>query len=152
MPFKLCIIGAGSVGFTRKLCSDILSVPEFEGIEIALTDISQQNLDMIARILRKMIEVSGLKTKVTATTDRRRALEGATYVMNTVRIGGVEAFATDISIPLKYGVDQCVGDTICAGASFTASVASPPCSTSARTSARSAPPTTSSSTTPTRWQ
>jgi alpha-galactosidase len=115
MPFKLCIIGAGSVGFTRKLCSDILSVPEFEEIEIALTDISQANLDMIAQILRKMIEVSGLKTKVTATTDRRKALEGAKYVMNTVRIGGVEAFATDISIPLKYGVDQCVGDTICAG-------------------------------------
>ncbi|MDZ4087757.1 MAG: alpha-glucosidase/alpha-galactosidase [Tabrizicola sp.] len=115
MPFKLCIIGAGSVGFTRKLCSDILKVPEFEGIEIALTDISQQNLDMIAQILRKMIEVSGLKTKVTATTDRRRALDGAKYIMNTVRIGGVEAFATDISIPLKYGVDQCVGDTICAG-------------------------------------
>ena len=115
MPFKLCIIGAGSVGFTRKLCSDILSVPEFEGIEIALTDISQTNLDMIAQILRKMVQVSGLKTKITATTDRRRALEGAKYVMNTVRIGGVEAFATDISIPLKYGVDQCVGDTICAG-------------------------------------
>jgi alpha-galactosidase len=115
MPFKLTIIGAGSVGFTRKLCSDILKVPEFEGIEIALTDISQTNLDMIAQILRKMIEVSGLKTKVTATTDRRKALEGAKYVMNTVRIGGVEAFATDISIPLKYGVDQCVGDTICAG-------------------------------------
>ena len=56
MPFKLCIIGAGSVGFTRKLCSDILSVPEFEGIEIALTDISQANLDMIAQILRKMVE------------------------------------------------------------------------------------------------
>lgn len=113
--FKLCIIGAGSVGFTRKLCSDILKVPEFEGIEIALTDISQANLDMIAQILRRMIEVNGLKTKLTATTDRRRALEGAKYVMNTVRIGGVEAFATDISIPLKYGVDQCVGDTICAG-------------------------------------
>jgi alpha-galactosidase len=115
MPFKLCIIGAGSVGFTRKLCADLLKVPEFEGIEIALTDISQANLDMIAQILRKMIEVSGLKTQVTATTDRRKALEGAKYIMNTVRIGGVEAFATDISIPLKYGVDQCVGDTICAG-------------------------------------
>lgn len=113
--FKLCIIGAGSVGFTRKLCSDILKVPEFEGIEIALTDISQANLDMIAQILRKMVQVSGLKTTINATTDRRRALEGAKYVMNTVRIGGVEAFATDISIPLKYGVDQCVGDTICAG-------------------------------------
>jgi alpha-galactosidase len=115
MSFKLCIIGAGSVGFTRKLCADILLVPEFEDIEIALTDISQANLDMIAQIMRRMIEVNGLKTRVTATIDRRRALEGARYVMNTVRIGGVEAFQTDISIPLKYGVDQCVGDTICAG-------------------------------------
>ena len=35
--------------------------------------------------------------------------------MNVVRIGGLEAFADDIRIPLKYGVDQCVGDTICAG-------------------------------------
>lgn len=113
--FKLCIIGAGSVGFTRKLCADLLKVPEFEDIEIALTDISQHNLDMIAQILRRMVQVSGLKTTITATTDRRRALDGAKYVMNTVRIGGVEAFATDISIPLKYGVDQCVGDTICAG-------------------------------------
>ncbi len=151
MPFKLCIIGAGSVGFTRKLCADLLKVPEFEGIEIALTDISQANLDMIAQILRKMIEVSGLKTQVTATTDRRKALEGAKYIMNTVRIGGVEAFATDISIPLKYGVDQCVGDTICA-VSCTGNGASRRCSTSAATSARSAPKTTSSSTTPTRWR
>lgn len=113
--FKLCIIGAGSVGFTRKLCADILLVPEFEDIEIALTDISQRNLDMIAQIMRRMVEVNGLRTRITATTNRRRALEGARYVMNTVRIGGVEAFQTDISIPLKYGVDQCVGDTICAG-------------------------------------
>ena len=32
-----------------------------------------------------------------------------------IRQGGLEAFQTDIDIPLKYGVDQCVGDTICAG-------------------------------------
>ncbi len=113
--FKICIIGAGSVGFTKKLCLDILKVPEFENIEIALTDISAHNLDMIRQIIERIVEVNGLKTRVTATTDRRAALEGARYVMNCVRIGGLEAFATDISIPLKYGVDQCVGDTICAG-------------------------------------
>jgi alpha-galactosidase len=113
--FKICIIGAGSVGFTKKLCSDILKVPEFEDIEIALTDLSAHNLDMIAQIIRRIVEVNGLKTRVSATTDRRAALEGARYVMNCVRIGGLEAFADDIRIPLKYGVDQCVGDTICAG-------------------------------------
>jgi alpha-galactosidase len=113
--FKLTIIGAGSVGFTKKLCQDILKVPEFEDIEIALTDINAHNLDMVAQIIRRIVEVNGLKTCVTATTDRRAALDGARYVMNVVRIGGLEAFADDIRIPLKYGVDQCVGDTICAG-------------------------------------
>ena len=113
--FKICIIGAGSVGFTKKLCSDILKVAEFEDIEIALTDINAHNLDMITQIIRRIVDVNGLKTLVTATTDRRRALEGARYVMCCVRIGGLEAFADDIRIPLKYGVDQCVGDTICAG-------------------------------------
>jgi alpha-galactosidase len=116
MPaFKITIIGAGSVGFTKKLVSDILKVPEFEDIEIALTDINAHNLDMVAQIIRRIVDVNGLKTTVTHTTDRRKALEGARYVMNCVRIGGLEAFADDIRIPLKYAVDQCVGDTICAG-------------------------------------
>lgn len=30
-------------------------------------------------------------------------------------IGGLEAFEQDISIPLNYGIDQCVGDTLSAG-------------------------------------
>ena len=59
--FKIAIIGAGSVGFTKKLCSDILKVPEFADVEIALTDISQHNLDMIAQIIRRVVEVNGLQ-------------------------------------------------------------------------------------------
>ena len=112
---KIAIIGAGSVGFTKKLCIDILCVPELQDIEIALTDINQHNLDMVRQIIDRIVEVNRLPTRITATTDRRKALEGARYVMNCVRIGGLEAFADDIRIPLKYGVDQCVGDTICAG-------------------------------------
>jgi len=115
MPLKITIIGAGSIGFTKKLCQDLLKVPEFATCEFALTDINQHNLDMVTKIIRRIVEVNKLPTKVTATTDRRKALEGANYVMNVVRIGGLEAFADDIRIPLKYGVDQCVGDTICAG-------------------------------------
>jgi alpha-galactosidase len=114
-PFKVAIIGAGSVGFTKTLVSDILKVPEFAGIEIALTDINQHNLDMIAEIIRKIVSVNNLPAKVTATIDRRAAISGARYIMSCVRVGGLEAFATDVNIPLKYGVDQCVGDTICAG-------------------------------------
>jgi alpha-galactosidase len=115
MTFKVAIIGAGSVGFTKTLISDLLKVPEFASVEFALTDINEHNLSMIHEIISAIVMVNNLPAKVTATTDRREALTGARYIMSCVRVGGLEAFATDISIPLKYGVDQCVGDTICAG-------------------------------------
>jgi alpha-galactosidase len=113
--FKIAIIGAGSVGFTRTLVRDILSVPDFAEIEIALTDINAHNLEMIKAILDRMIAASGLPTRISATTERARAIEGARYVICCIRQGGLDAFREDITIPLKYGVDQCVGDTICAG-------------------------------------
>ncbi|MEO7035647.1 MAG: alpha-glucosidase/alpha-galactosidase [Polyangiaceae bacterium] len=115
MSFKIAIIGAGSLGFTKRLIADLLKVPEFADCEFALTDTNEHNLNMIRQIIERLISANALPAKVSAATDRRRALEGARYVMSCVRVGGVEAFATDINIPLKYGVDQCVGDTICAG-------------------------------------
>ena len=93
--FKIAIIGAGSVGFTRKLFTDILCVPEFADIEVALTDISQHNLDMIETILNRMVAANKLPTKVTATTDRRKAIEGARYVISCVRVGGTSVFVAE---------------------------------------------------------
>nr|MBP9914551.1 alpha-glucosidase/alpha-galactosidase [Opitutaceae bacterium] len=115
MPIKIAFIGAGSIGFTRRLVADLLVVPEFANVEFAFTDINARNLNMVAEICRRDIAANGLKTAITATTNRRAALQGANYVFCVVRIGGLEAFQHDIEIPLKYGVDQCVGDTLCAG-------------------------------------
>jgi len=115
MSFKITFIGAGSIGFTRRLLADLLAVPEFANVEFAFTDINARNLKMVTELCRGDIAANGLPTKITATTNRREALRGAKYVFTVVRIGGLEAFAHDIEIPLKYGVDQCVGDTLCAG-------------------------------------
>jgi alpha-galactosidase len=115
MPIKIAVIGAGSIGFTRKLMSDILTVPELAATTFAFTDISQQNLDMVTQLCQRDIQNNGLPATIDATLERRRALADADYVLCTIRQGGLQAFQTDIDIPLKYGVDQCVGDTICAG-------------------------------------
>jgi alpha-galactosidase len=113
---KIAFIGAGSVGFTRKLAADILTVPEFQGIEICLEDISAHNLDLIYHVLANDIKANKLsKVKLTKTTDQKKAVEGARYIICVARVGGLEAFAFDVEIPMKYGVNQCVGDTICAG-------------------------------------
>ncbi|HHY83747.1 MAG TPA: alpha-glucosidase/alpha-galactosidase [Clostridiales bacterium] len=115
MSFKIAFIGAGSIGFTRGLLRDILTVPEFHDIQVAFTDINERNLDMVTRLCQRDIDENGLKIKIESTTDRRQALKGAKYIINVVRIGGLDAFKLDIDIPLKYGIDQCVGDTLCAG-------------------------------------
>lgn len=115
MSFKVAFIGAGSIGFTRNLLQDLLSVPEFHNIQIAFTDINKRNLSMVTQLCQRDIDANGLDIKIQATTDRREALRDAKYVFNLVRVGGLEAFELDINIPLKYGIDQCVGDTLCAG-------------------------------------
>ena len=115
MALKIAIIGAGSIQFTRTLMRDTLGVPEFRDAVFALHDCNASNLDMITQLARRDIKANKLPAKVVPTLNRRKALEGAEFVLNTTRIGGLEAFRTDIDIPLKYGVDQCVGDTLCIG-------------------------------------
>ncbi len=115
MSFKIAFIGAGSIGFTRGLLRDILSVKEFSDIQVAFTDINEHNLSMVTELCQRDIDENSLNIRIQATTDRREAVRGARYVFNVVRIGGIEAYQYDIDIPLKYGIDQCVGDTLCAG-------------------------------------
>ncbi|TWD96438.1 alpha-galactosidase [Neobacillus bataviensis] len=115
MSFKVAFIGAGSIGFTRGLLRDLLAVPEFNQIEVAFTDINPQNLQMVTELCQRDINENGLDIQIQSTLNRREALRDARYIFSVVRIGGLEAFQTDVDIPLKYGIDQCVGDTLCAG-------------------------------------
>jgi alpha-galactosidase len=115
MSIKIAMIGAGSIGFTRKLLHDILAVPELADTHFALMDISEKNLQMVAQLCERDIAANHLPARISATTDQREAIAEADYVLCTIRQGGLDAFQTDIDIPLKYGVDQCVGDTLSAG-------------------------------------
>ena len=115
MSLKIAIVGAGSIGFTRRLLHDFLLVPEFRDVEFRFQDISTSNLEMVVRLCRRDIEANALPAQINATEDREIALRDADYVINTARVGGLDAFKTDVEIPLRYGIDQCVGDTICAG-------------------------------------
>ncbi len=115
MPLKIAMIGAGSIGFTRRLMMDLLTVPEFADTHFALMDISARNLNMVAQLCERDIQANGLPATVSSTLDRRQAIADADYVICMIRQGGLDAFRLDIDIPLRYGVDQCVGDTICAG-------------------------------------
>jgi alpha-galactosidase len=115
MSAKVAFIGAGSIGFTRRLLGDILTVPELRDIQVSFMDINEKNLDMVHQLCQRDITENGLNITIESTIDQRQAVRDANYVINVARVGGLEAFRTDVDIPLKYGIDQCVGDTLCAG-------------------------------------
>ncbi len=117
---KVTIIGAGSVVFARTVIRDILSFEALRDSTVSLMDIDESRLALIASHTRRLTEQKHLPTKVEHTTDRRKALDGADYVVVMIQVGGLEAFKLDVEIPLRYGVDQCVGDTLGPGGVFRA--------------------------------
>ena len=85
MSIKVAMIGAGSVGFTRRLTQDILAVPELRDTTFAYMDLSEHNLEMVAQLSRRDIEKNSLTARIQTTTDRREALEDADYVVSMIR-------------------------------------------------------------------
>ncbi|MCL2248124.1 MAG: alpha-galactosidase [Oscillospiraceae bacterium] len=116
--FKIAIIGAGSIVFCSTFLNDIFNVPELNGCEIALMDPNIDKANKVKNYADKLILENGLKTKVYATSDRKDSLKNAKYVICTFLIGGIGAFGHDYEIPLRYGVDQCIADSIGPGGIF----------------------------------
>jgi alpha-galactosidase len=119
MP-KIAFIGAGSIVFAQNLLVDILSFPEHGGSTIALMDIDERRLANITDLAKKIVAQEGYEAKIQATTDRRVALRGADYVIFMFQVGGLDAYARDVEIPLRYGINQAVGDTLGPGGVFRA--------------------------------
>ncbi len=115
---KIVIIGAGSHVFTRNLVTDFLSYPELRDSTISLMDIDEDRLDLVTSFSRKLVTQQGYATEVESTTDRRTALDGADYVILSIRVGGLAANRLDLEIPAKYGIVQGIGDTIGPGGVF----------------------------------
>ncbi len=115
---KIVMIGAGSHVFARRLMMDILSYPELRDSTITLMDIDEERLGLMAQLANRLVGQQGFDTKIEATADRREALEGADYVVVSIRVGGLDATRLDLEIPAKYGVVQAVGDTIGPGGVF----------------------------------
>ena len=118
MPKKIAMIGAGSIVFCKTLMSDIMATPALADSEFALMDCTEPKLRRMEEFGRRMLSDNGLPGKVWATLDRREAIRDADFVVVMIQVGGVEAFELDYKIPLKYGVDQCIADSLGPGGIF----------------------------------
>ena len=119
MP-KVTFIGAGSAVFARQLITDILAIEGLDEGVFALVDIDATRLDLAKRIAERLVELKGKRWTVQASTDRGDVLPDSDYVINSIEVAGLANVRFDYDIPLRYGVDQCIGDTIGPGGIFKA--------------------------------
>jgi alpha-galactosidase len=117
---KIAFVGAGSAVFARQLITDVLAVDGLDEGVIALVDIDAARLELARQIAERLVELSGKRWSVTASTERADVLAGSHYVINSIEVAGLEHVRADYEIPMRYGVDQCIGDTIGPGGIFKA--------------------------------
>jgi alpha-galactosidase len=117
MP-RIAIIGAGSMVFSRNLISDILAHESLKDTTFSLMDVDEERLELAGAMARSISAARKAGARIEVTRDRRKALEGADYVVNTIGVGGFEATKKDLLIPERYGVRQTIGDTLGIGGIF----------------------------------
>jgi len=118
MAKKIAMIGAGSVVFCKTLLSDMMATPALADSEFALMNRTEPKLRRMEAFANRMVAENALPSTITATLDRAEAIEDADFVVVMIQVGGFEAYAHDYEIPLTFGVDQCIGDSLGPGGLF----------------------------------
>jgi alpha-galactosidase len=117
MP-RIVLVGAGSVEFTRNLLGDMLSSPALRDSQIVLHDIDPQRLETAERMARWTAGALDADPTISAHLDRREALAGADFVVNTIQVGGARATGVDFAVPADYGLHYTINDTVGVGGVF----------------------------------
>lgn len=119
MP-NITVLGAGSTVFARQLMTDILLIDGLDEGCFGLVDIDAERLELAQQIAERLIARSGKRWSVRASTERQDVLAGSDFIINSIEVAGLANVRHDFDIPMKYGVNQCIGDTIGPGGIFKA--------------------------------
>jgi alpha-galactosidase len=113
MHMQVTIIGGGSYQWGPTLMADLLLTPAFaDGGHLVLEDIDPAPLVEMEALAHRMIDHLGVNATVSTTTDQRRSLEGADFVVVTISTGGFASMNVDLDVPARHGIRQSVGDSV----------------------------------------
>jgi alpha-galactosidase len=102
---KIVLIGAGSYVFGRDFIADIMLFPKIGTSTLTLMDIDKIRLDLATAYANEMVKQNKLKLKIESTTDLRTAVDGADYVITSIRPGGWRAARFIREITMKRGLE-----------------------------------------------
>jgi 6-phospho-beta-glucosidase len=103
---KVAVVGGGST-YTPELIEGFHTRRDRLPVdELVLQDIDDERLEVVGGLARRILEKHGWPGTLVVTKDRARALDGASYVIVQLRVGGQAARLVDETLPLEFG---CIG-------------------------------------------
>jgi 6-phospho-beta-glucosidase len=106
MGIKIAVIGGGST-YTPELVEGIgLRHNVLPVDELALHDIDESRLEVVGGLARRILGKLEFPGRLVTTSDREAAIEGASFVLVQLRVGGMAARLRDETIPRRFG---CIG-------------------------------------------
>ena len=103
---KLTVVGGGST-YTPELVAGLARERNRVDLnELVLHDIDPTRREIVGGLARRMLDAAGYEGRLDVTDDLDRALEGASFVLIQLRVGGQTARLSDETVPLACG---CIG-------------------------------------------
>jgi alpha-galactosidase len=117
---KIVLIGAGSAGFGQGTVADIMATEELRQFEVtvALVDLDEAALSRMHRLAEKLKEHYKVPFSIESSSDRKKMLKGADYVITSVAVRRWDYWQKDFYIPCSYGFRQVIGEGAGPGAAF----------------------------------
>src|SRR5512133_2157192 len=96
---KIVFIGAGSMSFGMSMFKDLFCAEELAGSTLSLVDTNPENLQRMTGIAKLMNARTGVGMTIESTTERREALPGAGFVVNSIVIERNRLWPMDFGLP-----------------------------------------------------
>ena len=101
---KITVIGGGST-YTPELVNGFLNrLGSLPVTELWLMDIAPERLEIVGGFAQRMVKVKGAPFDVILSTDQRRAIAGASYVITQLRVGMMPARRGDEYLGWRHGL------------------------------------------------
>lgn len=101
---RFVVFGGSSVASPALIDALLRSTRQRPPIEVVLHGRTRHKLEMVGGVCQQMARERPEDLDVGYTTDLEEALEGADYILNQIRVGGLEARAFDETFPHEFGI------------------------------------------------
>lgn len=100
---KISLIGAGSSSFSVNMIRDVCLCKSLDDVTFSLMDINREKLDRVVDLCRRYAKSQNRNITIEGTRDRRKALQGADFVINTCLAAGYDKLRKGLAIAKKHG-------------------------------------------------